>query len=44
MPSLSQITYLGVEFARAIILPRKLRTAIDVGRFGETEKPIARRE
>ena len=44
MLSLSQIRYLGAAFARAIILPRKLRTASDFGRLGKTEKPIARRE
>ena len=43
MLSLSQIGYLGVALARAIILPRKQRTANDVGRFGKTERPIARR-
>lgn len=34
----------AARFARAISLPRKLRTVSDVGRFGNTQKPIARRE
>lgn len=44
MLSSSQIRYLGVAFARAIILPRRVRIASDLGRYGKAEKPIARRE
>ena len=42
--SLSQITYFGVAVARAIVFPRKVRTASEVGLLGKTVKPIARRE